>query len=225
MGKERPGTMIYFDLLPVVQCLSREAAGNLLVAMLEYGKDGKLPDFSTSEGLNVAWVYAKQMIDRDKARYANRILRHTYGGYKREAQRREEEILSFEGWYQQIYLPSLEPGEEPPLPPLSLPETGKSAEPSASGKRRGGGQRFAPPTVEEVRAYCAERRNGVDPEAFVDFYASKGWRVGNQPMKDWKASVRMWERRNGGGQRGNDPRAERDALPFEYNPGDMSGSL
>lgn len=52
------------------------------------------------------------------------------------------------------------------------------------------------PTVEEVAAYCRERGNHVDPERFVDFYASKGWKVGNQPMKDWKACVRTWERRD-----------------------------
>ena len=54
--------------------------------------------------------------------------------------------------------------------------------------------RFSPPTLEEVKAYCQERGNRVDAERFVDFYASKGWRVGNQPMKDWKAAVRTWER-------------------------------
>lgn len=52
---------------------------------------------------------------------------------------------------------------------------------------------FSPPTVEEVRAYCTERGNSVDPEAFVDFYASKGWMIGKNKMKDWKAAVRTWE--------------------------------
>ena len=63
--------------------------------------------------------------------------------------------------------------------------------------------RFKKPTVEELAAYCAERKNNVDPQAFFDFYESKGWRVGNQPMKDWKACVRTWERRekpNGSGK-------------------------
>lgn len=55
---------------------------------------------------------------------------------------------------------------------------------------------FHPPTAEEVRAYCQERGNRVDPEHFVDFYTSKGWKVGNQPMKDWKACVRTWERKD-----------------------------
>lgn len=57
--------------------------------------------------------------------------------------------------------------------------------------------RFTPPTVDEVRAYCKERKNGIDPEQFVDFYESKGWKIGNTKMKDWKACVRTWERRNG----------------------------
>lgn len=55
--------------------------------------------------------------------------------------------------------------------------------------------RFCPPSVEDVRAYCEERGNGIDPETFIDFYTMKGWRVGKETMKDWKAAVRTWERR------------------------------
>ena len=53
---------------------------------------------------------------------------------------------------------------------------------------------FSKPTVEEVKAYCSERKNNVDAEKFCDFYESKGWKVGKEPMRDWKASVRTWER-------------------------------
>ena len=56
--------------------------------------------------------------------------------------------------------------------------------------------RFTPPTVDEVSVYCKERNNGIDAESFVDYYTSKGWRIGNGPMKDWKAAVRTWERRD-----------------------------
>ncbi len=55
--------------------------------------------------------------------------------------------------------------------------------------------RFVKPTVEDIRAYCLERRNSVDPQTFYDFYESKGWMVGKSPMKDWKATVRTWESR------------------------------
>ena len=54
--------------------------------------------------------------------------------------------------------------------------------------------RFIPPTVEEVRDYCNERNNNIDAENFVDYYESKGWMIGRNKMKDWKASVRTWER-------------------------------
>ena len=55
-------------------------------------------------------------------------------------------------------------------------------------------QKFIPPTVGEVSAYCRERGSNVDAERFVDFYTSNGWKVGKNPMKDWRAAVRTWER-------------------------------
>ena len=51
-----------------------------------------------------------------------------------------------------------------------------------------------PPTVEMVREYCNERKNDIDPENFVDFYTSKGWKIGKDKMKDWQATVRTWEK-------------------------------
>lgn len=54
--------------------------------------------------------------------------------------------------------------------------------------------KFIPPTFEEVTEYCSERNNTVNPQAFIDFYESKGWMIGKNKMKDWKAAVRTWER-------------------------------
>ena len=54
--------------------------------------------------------------------------------------------------------------------------------------------RFIPPTLEEVQAYCKERSNNVDAERFINYYTSNGWKVGKNPMKDWKATLRRWER-------------------------------
>lgn len=66
------------------------------------------------------------------------------------------------------------------------PPQGEEREPKA--------KRFVPPTPAEVNDYCRERNNGIDGSEFCDFYASKGWKVGKNPMKDWKAAVRTWER-------------------------------
>ena len=60
-----------------------------------------------------------------------------------------------------------------------------------------GPKRFVPPTLAEVQSYVAQRQSPVDPQGFIDFYASKGWMVGKTPMKDWKAACRnaqTWER-------------------------------
>ncbi len=54
--------------------------------------------------------------------------------------------------------------------------------------------RFSPPSVEEVKAYCSENGYAVDAQRFVDYYTSNGWKVGKNPMKDWKAAVRTWSR-------------------------------
>ena len=55
--------------------------------------------------------------------------------------------------------------------------------------------RFKKPTVEEVHEYCNERKNNICADAFMDFYSSKNWYIGRNKMKDWKAAVRNWERR------------------------------
>lgn len=76
-----------------------------------------------------------------------------------------------------------------------------------------GKTKFSPPTPEEVRAYCKEKGYTWDPEAFLDFYQSKGWKVGSQPMKDWKAACRNWER--GEKERRQRTRTGRDALAYD----------
>lgn len=84
---------------------------------------------------------------------------------------------------------------------IRLDKTRKEEKARAPSSRR-----FTPPSVDEVAAYCRERGNAVDAQRFVDFYASKGWRVGSSGMRDWRAAVRNWERqdntKNGGGKNG-----------------------
>lgn len=76
-------------------------------------------------------------------------------------------------------------------------ETNTDTLPSNDGKSENKrAKRFSPPTVDDVRAYCQEMGYGVDPEKFVDYYTSNGWKVGKNPMKDWKAAVRTWEKGN-----------------------------
>lgn len=72
-------------------------------------------------------------------------------------------------------------------------------------------KRFAPPTLDDVKAYCAERKNTVDAEHWFSYYEANGWMVGRNKMKDWKASVRTWEKNGYSGGRNS-----KQAQPIEY---------
>lgn len=80
-----------------------------------------------------------------------------------------------------------------------------------------GAPRFTPPTVDEVRAYAQEKgwkSWEIDPEYFVNFYASKGWKVGKNPMKDWRAAASGWVAR----ERKNNPARQEPNYDAEYDP-------
>lgn len=74
-------------------------------------------------------------------------------------------------------------------------------------------KRFVVPTLADVRSYCHERKNTIDPQQFVDYYTANGWRVGRNGMKDWKAAVRTWERNSFGSSNGKP--TQREPTPEE----------
>lgn len=78
--------------------------------------------------------------------------------------------------------------------------------------------RFSPPSIEEVTVYCKERGNAIDPQTFIDFYTAKGWKIGNQAMKDWRAAIRTWEKRDC-----QDSKPKRVGAPEEYKGEDDFG--
>lgn len=69
-------------------------------------------------------------------------------------------------------------------------DKGNSANGDNTTKKR---KVFKKPTIEEIKQYCTERNNKIDAKKFWDFYESKGWKVGKNTMKDWRACVRTWE--------------------------------
>ena len=76
-------------------------------------------------------------------------------------------------------------------------------------------KRFTKPTIEDVQAYCQERNNNVDAQKWYDYYSANGWRVGKNPMKDWKAAIRTWERGDSSGKPKRKP-IDFEPYPDEY---------
>lgn len=86
-----------------------------------------------------------------------------------------------------------------PTIPMESTKQNKSEPIEANRKANRNKTVFVPPTIEEVAAYCRERGNGIDPEAFVSYYQRQGWVLNNgRPMRDWKSAVITWEKHGRG---------------------------
>lgn len=79
--------------------------------------------------------------------------------------------------------------------------------------------KFIKPTLDDVKRYCLERKNKIDPEYFIDYYNSNGWKVGKNPMKDWKACVRTWERNSLNNKQTMDEQPKYDTNKVFYEEG------
>ena len=168
----------YHSYLDTMEALNDAECGRLFRALLEYSATGAAPELRGNE--RFVFPGMRSQIDRDIEKYNAKCARNRENGEKGG-------------------------GHSPPNAP-ERPRTPTKDKDKEKDKDKDKDISFPPdgvkdsarahrPTVEEVAAYCRERGNRVDAERFVDFYASKGWTVGNQPMKDWKACVRTWERR------------------------------
>lgn len=168
---------VWTDFENVLSPLKDDEVGRLFIHMIRYARDGVEPtEFVGNEGF--IWPAAKR--DIDIAMERNEVCRQNglRGGRPKTKGNQTEPNETKEN--------QIEPNES---------RQDKTRQ-DMKGQDKKEKKRFTPPTVEDVAAYCKERNNHVDPEKFVDFYASKGWKVGNQGMSDWKACVRTWEKRD-----------------------------
>lgn len=203
---ERPGVLFYFDLLPALEKLKAEDAGALFLGAMHYARDGKEPMFHNTS-LDFAWEFIRPAIDRDGAAYQEKKDRGAWLTYCRECKRAGGNPDSFEQWRQRTDNDTLSPDNVPsPTTYTSIttdttqPKTESDSDIGIRADKPPKPTRFTPPSVDEVRAYCQERKNQVDPERFVAFYESKGWMIGKNKMKDWKAAILTWERGDGNGK-------------------------
>ena len=110
----RPGIMLYFDMLEPVRVLPDAEKGRLLVAMLEYGQFGKLPEFQGM--LALAWAFVKPKLDRDGQSYDNAKLQRKYAAFCRQRAARELPKIPFQQWLDEGQ--RHEPGDDEPERPV-----------------------------------------------------------------------------------------------------------
>ena len=180
---------IWTSFREVIDPLNDSERGRLFTAMLEYAELGTVPDFKGNE--RFIWPSAKQAIDRSRAESERLTVTGSKGGIPKKTKENHQEPTE-----------TKENLQEPTETQKEKEKEKKEREEentSLTGSKRKPLARFTPPTVEQVAAYCQERGNRINAQQFVDFYASKGWKVGQNPMKDWRACIRTWEGRDGPG--------------------------
>lgn len=192
--------VLYHDIREPVEMLTDEERGKLFSAILNYSEYGELPDFKGA--LQMAFAFIRTALDRDAEKWEDkrqkRVESGRLGGIRSGEARRlhgASEAIASEAKQSQaneavpVPVPAPVPAPFPAPVPVPVIEDKEGKPPRT---------RFVPPTVEEVAAYCRERGNGIDPQAFVDYYTSANWYRGKTKITDWKACVRTWERKEKG---------------------------
>lgn len=173
----------YHSYLARLAKLSDQEVGRLFRALLQYSATGERQELTGRE--SVAFDFIQFDIDQAHENFNERSRKNSENVQKRWNTNDTNE-------YDRIPSNTNDTKAKAKAKANISPEIPNGISAPLSGATTA--KKFTPPSIEEVTAYCLERGKGVDPQRFVDFYTSNGWKVGKNPMKDWKASVRTWER-------------------------------
>lgn len=181
--------IMHADAWRTVQKLSREQRGDLLSALMLYQLGEELPAMDLATEL--AFTFMASQMDKDNEKYAEIVEKRREAGRKSAEKRNtSQQVLT------RVNHNDNDNVNDNDNDNYKYGVIIRDADASKTSKRA----TFKKPTVDEVRKYCQERQNNVDPERFVDYYESNGWKVGRNSMKSWQAAVRTWERSGGGKQ-------------------------
>lgn len=190
--------VFYGSFYEAISALPMENQGRIYNAIMKFAFEGTEEDL---DGIELAvFLLVKPQLIANRAKYENGCK----GGRPRKQEGTESEPKTNQTEsktaknYNQIKTeekPNHNLNETKPKPNENKNENeNKNYIKESAERKAAASSRFAPPKIEEVQAYCKERKNGIEAQHFVDYYESNGWRVGKNPMKDWKAAVRTWER-------------------------------
>ena len=186
----RSSCLIYDSWGILIRNLPDEIAGILIKMVLEYAFEGGTSP-SPDDSINAMFFMIKDKMDEDKEAYEEEIRRRSEAGKKGMSKRWDKSITKDNTLITEDNTLITEDNKAYQDVTNITDSVSISKDIDKGNRERSA---FRPPDVSEVRSYCQERKNKVDPERFVDFYTSKGWLVGKSKMKDWRAAVRNWEK-------------------------------
>lgn len=195
---ERQGFVLYHSLRKPLEMLDDAQRGKLFLAILDYSEHGLLPDFNDAV-IDMAFAFIRDKLDRDADAYKDmcekRAIAGSKGGKQRAANQANATFANQDQANQANASKSSQPEPEPKPEPKPKPDP--EPEPERNKKKR---ERFVPPTLDEVRAYCRQRNSSVDPVQFYDYFTadpSRAWiDAKGQPVLNWKQKIVTWEKFN-----------------------------
>ena len=183
----RDSFVLYTAIAEIVERLSDIQKGQLFQAILDFERDKEIN--ISDHIVEIAFIPIKQSLIANNEKWEKTIKARSEAG-KRSAEIRKQKTTNLTNV--DFVQTKVNKNEQTPTKSTVYEYVNVNVNDNeVIGEKR---KRFIPPTLEEVKKYCIERNNSVDPQRFIDFYSSKGWMVGKNKMKDWKASVRTWER-------------------------------
>lgn len=180
---------IFTDFLDVTASLSDGALGRLFRAMLRYAREGAAPELKGKEA--VAWVVARQHIDREAEAYENTVeARREAGRRSGQARKQKEQAATTTNKTNKTNQDKDKDKEKD-----NDKDKDKDKDSLSSGGGAAPGEREKKPTLEEVMAFSQREGIETDVSYFYNYYEANGWRMGRNPMRDWKAALRAWAKK------------------------------
>lgn len=191
------------EYLDIFTDLSDSQAGVLIKAVYKYAAAKEMPEGLKDVEVKMAFKFIKKDIDYDTQKYNDLCEKRSLAGKKGgaplgndNANKQNKQMLENQAKQANAFLNKQNKhSDSDSVCDSELLDKSNNNNPLNISPLKVG-NRFKKPSIDEIKAYCLERKNKVDPQRFFDFYESKGWKVGNSPMKDWKAAIRTWEQRN-----------------------------
>ena len=170
------GFICHDDYLKKTERLSNEELGRVFRALMKYHANKEEPDFDGMESMAFDFI----RVDIDRADNEHQRKCETNREIRLQAIENERQRSSTNVNGRDHTKTKTRQEKENENDKESTKETAK---------------RFTPPTIDEIRQYCTERGNGIDPEYFFTYYENRDWKLSNgRKMKDWKLAVVTWEK-------------------------------
>ena len=170
--------VLYNSFYEPLKSLSNEQLGRLFKAIFNYTINGEV---TQENDIIIAFMFIKDQLDRDSSKWQEIRKKRSEAG-KRHKGNQYSKMEQMEQVFQNGTNGTVDVDVDVDVDVIKKKKNNKK-------------KNFKVPTLEEVEEYCKERSNGINAQSFIDFYDSKGWMIGKNKMKDWKAAIRTWERK------------------------------